>query len=43
MKFKVLAFAFATILFASLTAQAATAIASCCDSPDCCTGSSCCK
>ncbi|MBB6142099.1 hypothetical protein HNQ77_000037 [Silvibacterium bohemicum] len=42
MKLKALAFAFAAILFASLTAQAATTVASCCGEPDCCTGSSCC-
>jgi hypothetical protein len=43
MKFKALAFAFAAILFASLSAQAATTIASCGDNPACCDGGSCCK
>jgi hypothetical protein len=43
MKFKALAFAFAAILFASLSAQAATTIASCCSDQVCCDGSSCCQ
>lgn len=42
MKFKALVFAFAAILFASLSAQAATTF-TCCDNPACCDGSSCCK
>jgi hypothetical protein len=42
MKLKALVFAFAAVLFLSLSARAVT-VAPCCDSPACCDGSSCCK
>lgn len=43
MKLKAIAFAFAAILFATLSAHAATTIAPCCDGGICCDGGSCCK
>jgi hypothetical protein len=43
MKLKAIAFAFAAILFASLSAQAATTLAPCCGNPACCDGGSCCQ
>jgi hypothetical protein len=42
MKLKALVFAFAAALFLSLSAGAAT-IGTCCGTPACCDGSSCCK
>jgi hypothetical protein len=44
MKLKAIAFAFAAILFATLSAQAATTFtAACCGNPACCDGGSCCQ